>query len=208
VHLDGCRRVGSTFEELLSCAEEFESARLACLAQFPDDASDAFLGCVEQARQEAVKCRAEVFKFTNPRSCRDEFNRCRNLCPTTPSLDVRQCRVQALLNHQDCLARCDADLQAAQLLCDSADPVCVSPCDDDLVGCAIFPPGTKQVLISCKIAYRMAAIACKVANAPASCLATAQFEFDGCVGPIEDSAAAAFVGCAATYDQCVGSCSP
>lgn len=207
VHLDGCQAVGFTLQELLFCAQEFEAARVACLTQFPDDASDAFFGCVEQARREAVKCRAGVVDSAYPRSCREEFDRCRNLCPTTPSLDVTQCQVQALGNDQACLARCAADQGAAQQLCGTSVSACVSQCDDDLGSCAIFPPGTRQVVLACKVAFKTAAVACKIAGAPPSCIANAQFEFEGCVGPTEDSAAAAFIGCGTGYDQCIGACS-
>src|SRR5262245_22934742 len=63
VHLDGCRGVGFNAEELLFCAQDFETTRVDCLTRFSDDASGPFLDCVEQGRRAAKRCRAGALKF-------------------------------------------------------------------------------------------------------------------------------------------------
>jgi hypothetical protein len=205
IHLDGCRETGGVEYSFLACAEEFEGARLACVALYSDETSPSFSACLDQARQDAVQCRSEAVRIADTRFCRDQFDACRRNC-APGSLDVQQCRATALADHQKCLTRCAVDVHTASTLCGDRGTACVSQCDGDLDNCgghAFAPEGFR----ACKSELLDATQACRLDPATRdACFAAAKFAFFGCVGPFEDSAAAAFVDCDLTYDGCIEAC--
>jgi hypothetical protein len=202
--LDGCRETGGLEESFLACAQEFEAARVACVGLYPDVTSSPFSTSLEQARRDAVACRSGVVRFAGAGFCRDQFHACRNGCAPAPR-DVGQCRATAMAKHDECLDRCAADLRAASTVCGDRGTACVSQCDGDFGDC----PGQAydgDGFRACKLGFQEAAAACRASATPEVCFADAKSTFFGCIGPLQDSAAAAFVGCDLTYDGCVDAC--
>jgi hypothetical protein len=208
--LSGCRSPAGIEDDTLECIETFEAARVACVAQFPDASSAAFLACIEAAREAAVTCRAGFLRsvLREDPFCRRQFESCRNDCPRTASANVQQCRVQATDVYTSCLTRCADDRRAALALCGGLAPDCVSTCDAGLPSCTGAATRDEKGILACKAAYLIAVQACQALGSPPSCIAAAKEALEGCAGPIYDSAAAAFVGCDLAFDGCVSTCPP
>src|SRR5262249_35457398 len=120
--------------------------------------------------------------------------------------DPAACRDRVATDAADCVARCEADRQASQALCDGTDVACATGCEDARAGCPLLSAHLKSVAQDCKVALTDAVIACRRGPAPRACRAAAEFGFHGCIGPVIDSTTAAFVECDAAYDACAAGC--